>query len=315
MALKIFSGSSHPEFAKQICSNLGIELSRSESFIFSNNNRFITIEEAVRGDDVFVIQTSSEPVDNHLMELLMYMRTLRDASAARISAVMPYMPYSRSDKKDQPRVCITARLVADLLEKSGANRALIMEMHAQQIQGFFSIPCDQLLAAPSVIRHLIDNWDLNDYVLVAGDAGAAKIVKAYADGLDLPIAIIDKRRTSNDEQPIIKGLVGEVTGKRVLIIDDEIASGRTLVKDAEFLLEKAGAVSVEACVTHAVLGAGSIDILNNSPINRFILTDTIPSRHKLLKNTEIVTVVPVFAECIKRIHNNESIQNLNRVRI
>jgi len=281
--------------------------------LFSNNNRFITIEEAVRGDDVFVIQTSREPVDAHLMELLMFIRTLRDSSANRITAVIPYFPYARSDKKDQPRICITARLVADLLEKAGANRTLIMEMHAPQIQGFFSIPCDQLLASPVVIQHLIDNWDLNDYVLVAGDAGAVKIVKAYADGLSLPIAIMDKRREANDEKPKIKGIVGDVRGKKVLIIDDEMASGRTLIKDAEFLLGSAGAISVDACVTHAVLGIGAIETLNNSPIDRFIVTDTIPAGDKDLKNKEVVTVAPIFAECIRRIHNNESIRSLNQL--
>lgn len=311
--LKIFSGSSHPEFAQKICTYLGVELSCSQSFVFSNNNRFVTIEEAVRGDDVYVVQTSCDPVDAHLMELLMYIRTLRDSSAGRITAIMPYFPYVRSDKKDQPRVCITARLVADLLEKSGANRVLMMEMHAQQIQGFFSIPCDHLLAAPSVIKYLINNWDLTDYALVAGDAGAVKILKAYADGLNLPVAIMDKRRDSNDEKPIIKGVIGDVRGKKVLIIDDEISSGRTLIKDTEFLLNHAGALSVDACVAHAVLGAGSIEALNESKINRFVITDTIPSNYKDLKNKEVVSVTSLFAECIRRIHNNESIRSLNQI--
>ncbi len=311
--LKIISGSSHPAFAREVAELLGVELAKTQSFVFSNDNRFVTIEEAVRGDDVFFIQTSCQPVDAHLMELLMFIRTLRDASAARITAITPYFPYARSDKKNQPRICITARLVADLLEKAGANRALIMEMHAPQIQGFFSIPCDQLLAAPSIIRYLTDNWDLTDYVLVAGDVGAAKTLKAYADELHLPIAIMDKRREGNDEKPKIKGVVGEVRGKKVMIIDDEVASGGTLIKDVEFLLNEAGALSVDACATHAVLGAGSVEILNISPINRFIFTDTIPSEEKNLKNKEVVSVAPVFAECIRRIHNNESIRSLNQI--
>ncbi|OGH95134.1 MAG: hypothetical protein A2538_03415, partial [Candidatus Magasanikbacteria bacterium RIFOXYD2_FULL_41_14] len=310
--LKIFSASSHPQFAQKICENLGTELSRSESFVFSNDNRFVTIEEPVRGDDVFVIQTSCEPVDAHIVELLMYIRTLRDASAGRITAVMPYFPYVRSDKKDQPRVCISARLMADLLEKAGANRVLMMEMHSQQIQGFFSVPCDHLLSAPSIISYLTKNWDLNNYALVAGDAGAAKLLKIYADGLNLPVAIMDKRRESNDEKPTIKGVVGDVRGKKVLIVDDEMSSGRTLIKDTEYLLNHAGAVSVDACITHAVLGAGSIETLNNSQINRFVITDTIPTDKKNLKNKEVVSVTSLFAECIRRTHENQSIRSLNQ---
>ncbi len=312
MHLKIFSGGSHPDLARAMCQHLGISLGASTSKFFSNDNRFVTIDEPVRGADVFVVQTSREPVDENLFELLMLVRTLRDASAARITAVLPYFPYTRSDKKDQPRICLTARLVADMLAAAGANRVLTMDLHSPQIQGFFSIPCDHLLAAPALIHHL-QTWDLNNYVLVAGDAGAAKMLKIYADALDLPVAIMDKRRDGNDDRPVIKGIIGDVSNKKVLLIDDEVASGRTLIRDAEFLQREAGVTTVDACCVHPVLGGSAVAELNASVINRFVITNTIPIHDKMLKNVEVVDVAKQFAECIRRIHCNESIKSLNDV--
>lgn len=313
MQLKIFSGSGHPAFAAQIAQRLGVPVGKTDSQVFTNDNRFVRIAEPVRGDDVYVVQTSTNPVDAHLVELLMLIRTLRDASSTRITAVLPYFPYARSDKKDQPRVCLTARLVADLLESAGAHRVLTMDLHSPQIQGFFSIPSDELLASPSIISYLTTHWDLRDAVLVASDAGAAKMLKVYADALNLPVAIMDKRRDANDEQPTIKGVIGVVSGKKAILIDDEVSSGRTLVRDAEFLLSRAGVVSVDACVVHPVLGGNSVAELNNSRINRFVLTNTIATDAKQLKNKEIVDVTPQFAECIKRLHENKSILDLNAV--
>lgn len=313
MQLKLFSGSSHPQLAAQIAAELHIQVAASTSVVFSNDNRFVKIDEPVRGADVYVVQTSRDPVDAHLMELLMIIRTLRDASAERITAVMPYFAYARSDKKDQPRICLTARLVADLLESAGADRVLIMEMHSAQLQGFFSIPCDHLLGAPPIIRYLLANERLDNYVLVAGDAGAAKIVKHYADALQLPVAIMDKRRASNDEQPFIKGVIGDVNGKRVLLIDDEMSSGRTLIRDAEFLLASAGASGVEACVVHPVLGGNAVAELNQSQIGRFFTTNTIPTVGKALRNHTVIDVAPTFAECIRRLSASESIHSLNQL--
>lgn len=311
MALRIIGGSSHPQFTKAICEHLGLEETKSTSMLFSNQNRFVTIDEPVRGDDVFVIQTQAEPVDQHVMELLILIRALRDASAKRIVAVMPYMPYIRSDKKDQPRIAITAKLLADLLYSAGATRALIMEMHSPQTQGFFSTPCDHLIAAPEVVQYLKDNWDLENYCIVGGDSGAAKMIKDYADGLDLPVAIMDKRRERNDETVSIKGVIGDVRGKKALIIDDETQSGGTLIKDAQYLLEHAGALSVDACVVHPALGPNAAAKLNASPINRILTTDTIPTDQHDLNNHEIVSVTKKFAECIRRTHANESIKSLN----
>jgi len=311
MNLKIIGGSSHKDFTQKICQHLNTEETKSNSFKFSNNNRFVTIDEAIRGDDVFVIQTSTFTVDEDLMELLVLIRTLAGASAGRITAVMPYFPYARSDKKDQPRVCVTARLVADLLQAAGANRALVMEMHSPQIQGFFSFPCDHLIAAPDIIKYLQANWELDNYVLVAGDAGAAKMIKKYADTLNLPVAIMDKRRESNDETVRIKGVIGNVEGKKVLIIDDETLSGGTLIEDTDYLLDKAGALSVDTCFVHANLGEGAAEKLNNCRIGKFLTTDTIPSVHQNIRDLEVISVTKRFAEFIRRIHENESVKSLN----
>ena len=313
MNLKIIGGSSNKEFTKKICEHLGTEETKSTSFTFSNEDRFITIDEPVRGDDVFVIQTHNSPVDANIIELLIYIRTLRDASAGRITAVLPYFPYARSDKKDQPRICITAKLMADMLEKAGADRVLIMEMHSPQLQGFFNIPCDHLIGSPDIVGYLKNNWDLENYVLVAGDSGATKMMESYADALDLPVAMMDKRRIGNEEKVEIKSVIGEVENKKVLIIDDETLSGGTLIKDAEYLLNQAGAISVDTCFIHANLGEGAAEKLNNSPIKRFLTTDTIPSKDFGLRDLEIISVTKRFADMIERTHKNKSVKSLNDV--
>jgi ribose-phosphate pyrophosphokinase len=309
--LKIISGSSHKKFSADICQHLGIEETKTNSFTFSNDNRFVSIEEPVRGADVFVIQTQIQPVDAHIMELLMLIRTLRDSSANRITAVMPYFPYIRSDKKDQPRICITAKLITDMLETAGANRVLIMEMHSPQTQGFFNIPCDHLISAPDIIEYLKTNWDLENYVLVAGDSGAAKMIEPYADALHLPIAMMDKRRIGNDEKVKIKNVIGDVRGKKVLIIDDETMSGGTLIEDANYLVSEGGALSIDVCFVHANLGKNAGERLNNSIIQRFITTDTIPCSQQI-RNLETVSVTKRFSEMIRRIHDNESVHSLNK---
>ncbi|HAT03378.1 MAG TPA: ribose-phosphate pyrophosphokinase [Candidatus Magasanikbacteria bacterium] len=310
MSLKIISGSSHRQFTEKVCQFLGIEETKMTIKVFSNENRFIKIEEPVRGDDVFVIQTQASPVDAHIIELLMIIRTLRDASAKRITAVLPYLPYIRSDKKDQPRVCLAARLMADMIEIAGANRVLIMEMHSPQTQGFFSIPTDHIIAAPDIVEHLKEHWDLHNYVLVAGDSGAAKLLQPYADSLNLPVAMMDKRRIGNEERVTIKGVVGDVRDKKALIIDDETSSGGTLIEDAKYLLNQAGVQSVDVCFIHAALGKGTVEKLNSSPIGRFVTTDTIPLSSEL-RNVEVVSVTKRFAEFIGRIHDDKSVKSIN----
>ncbi len=314
MGIKIFSGSSHPLFAAAVAKDLGVPVSAATVLTFSNDNRLVSIDETVRGDDVYVIQTSTAPVDAHLMEGLMLLRALRDASPARVTAVLPYFPYVRSDKKDVARICLTARLVADLYATAGADHVVTMDLHSPQVQGFFSLPCDHLIAGPTIIKYLSSHWDLRDYVLVAGDAGAAKMLRIYSDALNLPVAIMNKRRDKNDEQPYIKGVIGDVANKNVLLIDDEVSSGRTLIRDAEFLIKEAGVKEVNACLVHAVLGGNAISELNASPIHRFVITNTIPSEQKDLRNKEVVDVAPLFAETIRRIHGNQSIHSLNLVK-
>ncbi|MCA9520645.1 MAG: ribose-phosphate pyrophosphokinase [Myxococcales bacterium] len=309
--LKIFSGSSHPELGQAICDHLEIRLGRSELIEFSNENLVFHIEENVRECDVFVIQTATSPVNKGIMELLIMIDAFKHASAARITAVIPYFPYARSDKKDKPRISITARLMADLLEVAGADRVLTMDLHSPQIQGFFHIPVDQLIAAPLICDHIKEHDALENYVLIAADAGEAKGLGRFANRLNLPMAIIDKRRYADDEKAVPTNLIGDVKGKHALIIDDEIATGGTLVEAARFV-EKHGALSVMAAATHPVLSGPAVERINNSNLKQIFVTDTIPTRDKQVPKMKVLTVAPMFAEAIKRIHNGDSISQLFR---
>jgi ribose-phosphate pyrophosphokinase len=310
--MKVFSGSAHPELAEAICGKLGLPLGQSRVDRFSNENMLIQIEESVREADVFVIQPSCTPVSDGILELLMLIDALKHASAARITAVTPYFPYVRSDKKDQPRISITARLMADLLETAGADRVLTTDLHAPQTQGFFRVPADQLIAAPMICEYLRTHRNLEDYILVAGDAGEAKELGAYANRLNLPMAIVDKRRYGNDEKPKAVNLIGDVTGKTALIIDDEIASGGTMVEAANFLLER-GANKVEACAVHPILSGQAPERIEASPIESLIVTDTVPvSEEKRIDKLEILSVAPMFAQAIEAIHSGQSVSRLFR---
>lgn len=307
--LKVFAGSSHPELAHEICENLGMELGKSEIIQFSNENLFVKILENVREADVFVIQTSSPPLSDNLMELFIMIDALKHASAKRITAVLPYFPYTRSDKKDQPRISITARLLADLIETSGANRVITMDLHAPQVQGFFRIPADQMRAIPIIVEYL-KNSDLSNTVLVAGDAGEIKDVTRYANRLNLPIAIIDKRRFGNDEKPKAVNIIGEVEGKNALIIDDEIASGGTLLEATSFLL-KHGVKDVTFACTHPVLSGSAIKKLENSPLKEIVVTNTIPvPKEKRIPRIKVLSVASLLANAIKNIHGGESVSAL-----
>ncbi|NIA71573.1 ribose-phosphate pyrophosphokinase [Pelagibius litoralis] len=310
--IRIISGSAHPAFADQICRHLGVERCKTRSLRFSNENILVQIEENVRESDAFVIQPSCAPVSDGIMELLITIDALKHASAKRITAVLPYFPYARSDKKDQPRISITARLMADLLETAGADRVLTMDLHSPQVQGFFRIPVDQLRAAPILCDHLRDSRDLSDYVLVAGDVGEAKEIGGYANRLNLPIAIVDKRRDGDDEKPRAVALIGDVAGKRALIIDDEIASGGTLMEAAAFL-QKHGAVSVEAAAVHPVLSGQAVQRIADSPLRSVVVTDTIPlTPEKQIDKIEVCSVSQLFAGAIQAIHNGSSISSLFR---
>jgi ribose-phosphate pyrophosphokinase len=279
---------------------------------FSNENILVQIDENVREADVFVVQTSCPPVSDGIVELLITIDALKHASAGRITAVVPYFPYVRSDKKDRPRVSITARLMADLIQTAGAHRVLTMNLHSPQAQGFFRIPADQLQAAPLLCDYLRETRDLANHVLVAGDVGVSKDVSHYAERLDLPIAIVDKRRYADDEAAKAVNLIGDVKGKVALIVDDEVASGGTLVEAARFVLER-GATAVEACIVHPVLSGRAVERLEASPIRQLVTTDTIPIPDaKKSAKIRVKSVAALFAEAIRAIHDGSSISRLFR---
>ncbi len=310
-SLKLIAGRSHPDFAKAIARQLDIPLTPTDFVRFSNENLMIQIMENVRGDDVYVIQTASPPVSEGLIELLITIDALKSASAGRVTAVVPYFPYARSDKKDRPRISITARLIADLIQTAGADRVLTMDLHAAQIQGFFHIPVDHLEARP-IICDYFRRRSLADHVLVAADAGEAKDAGGYASKLKLPMAIIDKRRSADDEKAKAQHLIGDVEGKHTLIIDDEIATGGTLVEAANFLV-KSGAKSVSAAATHGVLSGPAVDRLTScEAISELVVTDTVPTKEKKIPQLKRLSVAPSFAEAIRRIHYGESISALFR---
>ncbi|MES0884379.1 ribose-phosphate diphosphokinase [Roseibium sp. SCP14] len=310
--IRIISGSAHPDLTFKICSHIGVEPCQTRQVRFSNENILVQIEENVREMDVFVIQPSCSPVSDGIMELLITIDALKHASAKRVTAVLPYFPYSRSDKKDKPRISITARLMADLLEAAGADRVLTMDLHSPQVQGFFRIPVDQLLAAPIICDHLRATRNLDNYVLVAGDVGEAKEIGAYANRLDLPIAIVDKRRDGDNEKPRAVNIVGDVAGKKALIVDDEIASGGTLIEATEFLI-KHGVVSVEAAAVHPVLSGNAIDRITASSLESVVVSDTIPLRAETpCGKIEVCSIAPLLADAIKAIHSGSSISQLFR---
>ncbi len=309
--LKLFSGSSHPALARGICDYLDIPLGEATITRFMNDNLFVQINENVREKDVFVLQTAHAPVNEHLVELCIMMDALRHASARRITAVIPYYFYARSDKKDMPRISITARLVADMLQTAGADRVLTMTLHSEQTQGFFSTPADQLSAVPLVCDYF-RNWDLSDCVVVAPDAGSARRAGAYAQRLGLPMAIGDKRRLS-DENVVIHSVVGDVAGKRALLFDDEIATAGSMLKLAAYLHEHHGVEEVYAGAAHGVLVGPALERLGQPPFLRTVVTDSLPlPEGAAAAGIEQVSVAELFGKAIYAIHSGESVSSLFR---
>ncbi len=307
--IKVFSGSAHPAFSERVCEHLKLPLGQSKLVRFSNQNMLVQIEENVREDDVFFIQCSCPPVSDGILEMLITIDALKHASAGRITAVIPYFPYSRSDKKDRPRISITARLMADLIETAGADRVLTMDLHAPQIEGFFRIPVDQLIAAPTMCRHLA-RGALTEHVVVASDIGEAKDIERYAGRLDLPVAIIDKRRYADNDKAVARQLVGDVQGKTALIIDDEIASGGTLIEAANFCLSR-GARAVRAAAVHGVFSSGALERIASSPIESVLVTDSLPLSAPHPK-IEQLSVASLFARAIEGIHDGTSVFELHQ---
>lgn len=303
--LKVFGCNASKEFAKEVCDCLGIQLGESEAFKFDNDNTFVKILETVRGDDVFVIQSSCPPVDENFMELLIMIDALKRASAKRITAIVPYYPYARSDKKDQPRVSITAKLVADLLTAAGANRILTSDLHATQTLGFFDIPADQLIFADLLANYFREK-NIEDLVVVATDAGSSKKAYKYAKRLDAPIAMLDKRRLGNSQETLIENIVGDVTGKTCVIFDDEIDRGSSIM-NAVRVLEDYNVKEIYAACSHGVLSGPAIERVKNSSIKELVITNTIPlPPEKQIDKVKVLTVAPIFAEAIKRIHEGHS---------
>jgi ribose-phosphate pyrophosphokinase len=308
--IKLISGTSHPALAQEIAGHLGVPLSETEIHRFGNENILFQCMENVRESDVFVIQTSCPPVSDLIIELLIIIDALKHASARRITAVLPYLPYARSDKKDRPRISITARLMADLLETAGADRVLTMNLHSPQVQGFFRIPVDQLNATPIVCDHLRATTNLSESVLVASDVGEAKDLGEYANRLKLPMAIIDKRRRDHSENPVAVGLIGDVRDRDALIIDDEVASGGTLIEAARFLREN-GVRRIEAAAVHPVLSGRAAERIRDSAIERLVVTNSIPLRPGMpLDRIEVISVARLFADAIRAIHSGDSISKL-----
>ncbi len=304
--LKVFAGRAHPALAQSVCDYLGMPLGKCEVTQFSNENIFVRILENVRSRDVFLIQPICSPVNNNLVELLIMLDAFWRASADRITAVIPYYGYGRTDKKDQPRVPITARLVADLITTAGASRALLVDLHAGQIQGFFSIPVDEL-SAQTLIANYIKKKQLENIVVVATDIGISKKSRDMAARLKAPLAIIEKRRPGNNDQTETLNIIGEVSGKVAITFDDEIDTAGSLVHAVDALLRE-GAREVYACASHPVLSGPAIERIAASPVKEIIVTDTIPlSVAKRLDKITVLPIAPLLGEAIHRIHTGLSV--------
>ncbi len=310
--IKLYTGTSTPELAQKIADYLGEPLCGRDIIEFPNENLFVKLHTSVRGQDVYVIQTTASPVHRNLMELLIMIQTLRLDSAARITAVIPYLCYGRSDKKDQPRVPITARLVADMIEVAGADRYMTLDPHAGQIQGFFSIPGDVLTTMHMLIEHVNNRLRprLHDPVVVAADLGFAKKGRNFAAAVDMPIAFIEKRRLANDAKAQALTLIGDVNRRDVLVIDDEVDTGGSIC-EAVNLVKAKGARDVYVVFVHPVLSANAAERLSALPVRQFVTTDTVPIPPHKMKFLEgritILTVAPLLGEVIRRAHEGRSV--------
>ncbi len=301
----IYAGNANKPLAKQITRYLRTQLGKAEVFKFANDNIFVRVMENVREQDVFLVQPTCRPVNDSVMELLIMIDAFKRASAGRITAVMPYYAYGRSDKKDQPRVPITARLIADMLTVAGADRVLTMDLHQGQIQGFFSIPVDELTAVNILTRYIRDK-NLPDIVVVS-ELGFAKKARNFAEILQAPLAIVEKRRVGNEDKTELMNIIGEVAGKTAVIIDDEIDTAGSLMEAVSALVSE-GAGAIYSCATHGVFSGAALERIHASPITEVIVTDTIPlSPQANHDRITVLSIAPLFGEAIKRIHRGESV--------
>jgi len=308
--IRVFTGNSNPALAQKICEGLGVPLGNARVKTFSDGEVLVEIGENVRGRDVYIVQSTCAPTNNNLMELLVMTDALKRASAATITAVIPYYGYARQDRKAAPRTPISAKLVADLVTTAGVDRVVTIDLHAAQIQGFFDIPVDNLYAAPVILNHLKERFAGQDLVMVTPDAGGTERARAFAKRLECPMALIDKRRTGPNVAEVMH-LIGDVKGKTAIILDDMIDTAGTLTQAAGALKQN-GASAIYAAATHGVLSGPAIDRINGSVIEEVLLTDTIPLGEKADRTGKIkvLTVAGLLAEAIRRIHEDESVSSL-----
>ena len=313
--IKIFAANANKEMAQQIADCSGLPLGKSEVTCFSDGEISVSVLESVRGSDCFIVQSTCAPVNDNLMELLLLMDAFKRASAARITAVIPYFGYARQDRKAKARDPISAKLVADLITVAGADRVLSMDLHVPQLQGFFDIPVDHLKGAPLLaefFRKKIEDQggNFDDYVVVSPDLGSVTRARAFASRIGCPLAIVDKRRQKANVSEVMN-IIGDVRGKKVILVDDMIDTAGTLCNSAAAIIEKGGALEVSACATHGVLSGPAIERLDKSPIKELVLLDTIPiSKEKMLDKFTVLPVAPVFAEAITRIYNDKPVSSM-----
>lgn len=302
----IFGGRASPLLTRRIAAYLGVSKGRNETLQFSDGNLFVRVEDNVRGQDVYLVQSTGYPANDNFMELLFWIDAFKRASAASVTALIPYFGYAKGDKKDEPRVSIRARVCADAIEAAGADRIVTMDLHAPQIQGFFRKPVDNLYALPILVER-IRSLPLTDPVVVSPDVGFAKPARRFASALKTSLVIGDKERTAHDEHAEVLNVIGDVEGRDAVIVDDFTASAGTLIEMSQAVRQR-GARNIYAVVTHGVLGRGALERLSESPIRRLIVTDTVEHPPEDLgEQVEVVSVAPVFGEAIRRIHHRESI--------
>lgn len=311
--IKIFSCPTAEYFTQEICDYLRIQMGQVKFQKFSNDNTFVQVLESVRGKDIYVIQTTQPPVNERIMELLILIDALKRASAGKINVVLPYYIYSRSDKKDQPRVPVTAKLMSQLIEAAGADRVITCDLHNPAIQAYFSINCDRL-SAQNLLQTYFKEKRLEDMVIVATDAGSSKKAYKYSEYFKCPIALIDKRREKNDDKAIATTVIGEVKNKNAIIFDDEVDTAGSMIETAK-ILEKFEVKNIYAGCTHGILSGPAIERIKNSPIKELVITNTVPlSREKQIEKIKILSIAPLFAQAILRIHQNKPLGELLEIK-
>lgn len=310
--IKIFTCPTAENFTKEICQELNLEIGKIKYLKFSNDNNFVQILETVRGQDVYIVQTTKPPVNERVMELLITIDALKRASAGKINVVLPYYIYSRSDKKDQARVPVTAKLMAQLIEAAGADRVITCDLHNPAIQAYFNINCDRL-SAQKILQSYFEKKRLKDMVIVATDAGSSKKAYKYSEYFKCPIALIDKRREGNDDRAIATTIIGNVKDKEAIIFDDEVDTAGSLIETAR-ILKKFEAKKIYAGCTHGILSGNAIKRIEESPIEELVITDTVPLDEKnKIEKIKVISIAPLFANAIKNIHENKPLGDLLKI--